>query len=770
MPSYYEILKVSPTAAVAEIHSAYKAQCAQLERLVNHPNAQTINRAQQGLQFLQQVFATLSDTEKRKAYDASLGLIAGLADPQAALKSNTSVPPAPPVVAPSPAPVVEIPVDAWVCPACQTFSPIDSRFCKACGQTLARECPQCDELVETTATFCSVCGFDLKGYMPPLKLHTVLTAVDRKLIDEINKQLEQSTFSNWRSTNLMTPEVTLASQRGLVVSLGMVKKNFSAQFSLSLQCEQPVKVQIASDNVWLAVNQSSLTLEANRKLTTEVTLDTSRLEGGQFYTGVITIAVLGDNPITIKHYVMFGVKKFLGAGDAKDELKFTVPAQLESIVLGTAFVESMIREARQATIDGNPAKSAAAYANVVWALTKLQTDSSEVVAPYTKSTSRITALAQRWHRLAQQLLDNTETSPPGLGWLNWDPQVRWIEPIPFHFLPLWEVERGKCSSSTITSGSSGKILYPLDAELAVDCLTGEPQNAQQALPVLSAGDGGISPHSAAEIASDGDFVVRIDKKHLIATQGKRSLWQSKVGYCQKIIIGQRHVYSYDGSNILTLDRSNGKQVWKAEFNQRTYYTLQIVEVSGILIAMYMSLFSAGNATNDSHYVQHLRWWDADTGNMQKTFFPVGRGKDVGEFKVCYAVSPVGSTTARVVSAYKNHIYDMLIFRGQPTRPEWGTKWVKADACLYQEHTYVSTNNVEAIYLRMLGQHTCLVTDSRQAGIFGTAQTATFFDLQTQRQSSGAVGFPWRFSATTVGGVLILHSKGRESNDTVSAYV
>ena len=76
MPTYYEILKVSPTAAASEIQSAYDAQRAQLERFVNHPNAQTASKARQWLQFLPQVPATLLDPEKRKVYDASIGLVA----------------------------------------------------------------------------------------------------------------------------------------------------------------------------------------------------------------------------------------------------------------------------------------------------------------------------------------------------------------------------------------------------------------------------------------------------------------------------------------------------------------------------------------------------------------------------------------------------------------------------------------------------------------------------------------------------------------------
>ena len=85
MPNYYEILKVAPNATATEIQSAYEAQRAQLEQFLNHPDAETASKAQKGVQFLQQVSVIMLDPEKRKAYDASIGLVSGLADPQATI-------------------------------------------------------------------------------------------------------------------------------------------------------------------------------------------------------------------------------------------------------------------------------------------------------------------------------------------------------------------------------------------------------------------------------------------------------------------------------------------------------------------------------------------------------------------------------------------------------------------------------------------------------------------------------------------------------------
>jgi ribosomal protein L40E len=381
VPTYYEILKVSPTAVAAEIQSACEAQRAQLERFVNHPDAQIANKARQGVQFLQKVFVTLSDAEKRRAYDASIGLVAGLADPHAVPQLEACVPPPTKLAITEPLPklasATNTPVDAWVCPKCQSRNPIGSRRCKDCRQVLAYECPQCDELVENTATFCSVCGFDLKGYTQPLVLKTLLTDIDDKLAAKI-KDYQKKT--SWRG-RLETEEVGIAIWRNFLISLGMVKNDFRTQFSIAVQCEQAIKVHVNSDSTWLSVDRTELTLEANKNHIVRVNLDVGNLERGQVHTGVITFTTVNANPAIAKHYVMLGVKKFLGDSDAKAELASTVPAQLESIFLGPAFVNGMIREARQAAKDNDPLKRAAAYASAVRFLANPRTDPTIVIPP-----------------------------------------------------------------------------------------------------------------------------------------------------------------------------------------------------------------------------------------------------------------------------------------------------------------------------------------------------------------------------------------------------
>ncbi len=772
MLTYYEILKVLPTATTAEIQSAYEAQYAQLERFANHPDAQTVGRARQGLQFLQQVFATLSDTEKRKAYDASMGLLAGLADPQAVPKPSVPVPPA--SVLP-PTPVVEASVDAWVCPACRTHSPIGSRFCKSCGQTLAHECPQCDELVETAATFCSACGFDLNSYTPPLKLHTELVTVDDKLTAQIAQQLEKAALSEWRQANLMTEEVSAAVKRGLVIPLGMVKKAFTAQFSLSVQCEQPVKVQIASDRAWLTVDQSSLSLDAGQTQTVKIKLDAGNLEGGQFYTGSIIITTPGINPTTVKHYVMFGIKKFLGAGGAKNELKSTLPAQLDSIVLGPAYVESMFHEARQAKIDGDIGKSAAAYANAIRFMANPRTDPDIIMSPYRATTPQIAALSQRWHRLVCSLADEVEKSTSDPDLLNWSPQVRWDETISFHLLPLWQIK--KEDPLTSVGDSQGKMLHRLNAEFAADYLTGELLRSH--LPMRTANKISSSYNTVLEKISSGDFIVQKDRQYWIAKMDERQLWKFKETGHSAVVIGQHRVYLYNGSHIVALDKMSGREIWERDFDfgRLVCHNHRFVEVFGVLLTMYITFLSAGSESDDYYYIQHFVWWNAETGTpMGEAQFPIGKGKSTRDFHVCYAVAPLAFQVMRVIVAYESHIYDTVLLGYQATSDisflKWGKNWTKAGACIFEEHPMSSSvGYVKVTHLHMLGKHNCLAILSNP-GVFSEKRYATILDLQIQQGATHLcpVDFWGGCNVSVIGGVLILHPDREDSQNEAYAFV
>jgi hypothetical protein len=162
MPTYYEILQVSPTATVAEIEAAYETQCARVRRLTNHTNPSAANKSRQGLQFLEQIHLTLTDLGRRAAYDASIDLKGSgdsTADSHAGSRS---------VVPSVPSPGQQQPADTWICPQCQATIAIGKRFCNKCGQQLARECPQCGELVRITARFCQACGVNMEEYTPPL--------------------------------------------------------------------------------------------------------------------------------------------------------------------------------------------------------------------------------------------------------------------------------------------------------------------------------------------------------------------------------------------------------------------------------------------------------------------------------------------------------------------------------------------------------------------------------------------------------------------------
>jgi ribosomal protein L40E len=160
MATYYEILKVSSTATVAEIETALDMQYHHWRRLVTHHDPTVVNKANQALQALEQIRATLTDPIKRAAYDAKLGLqgpVGGLADPQAR-GTASPLPPRPAVVPPEPptAPATPVRTDAWICPQCGTTNPVQSRFCKKCGQTLGINCPKCNTIIEATAVFCAV--------------------------------------------------------------------------------------------------------------------------------------------------------------------------------------------------------------------------------------------------------------------------------------------------------------------------------------------------------------------------------------------------------------------------------------------------------------------------------------------------------------------------------------------------------------------------------------------------------------------------------------
>lgn len=116
--------------------------------------------------------------------------VGGLADPGATSEERapSAFPPAVPTPPPratqppSPTPVVIGPpaltpeerVDAWICPRCKMANPLESIFCKGCGQTIGINCPNCQRLIEAIARFCPHCGTNVPLGMRRNELNAAL--------------------------------------------------------------------------------------------------------------------------------------------------------------------------------------------------------------------------------------------------------------------------------------------------------------------------------------------------------------------------------------------------------------------------------------------------------------------------------------------------------------------------------------------------------------------------------------------------------------------
>lgn len=171
MPNYYEILQVVPSATIADIESACEERYHRWRRLVTHHDPETADKAARALRILEQIRTTLTDPVKRAAYDATLDLdatLSGLADPLARRPTSSVPAPAPPPPAPAQTTSSAGPparLDAWICPNCHTASPIGTRFCRHCGNEIARNCPKCDKVIEKTIRFCPECGVEVEAYI-----------------------------------------------------------------------------------------------------------------------------------------------------------------------------------------------------------------------------------------------------------------------------------------------------------------------------------------------------------------------------------------------------------------------------------------------------------------------------------------------------------------------------------------------------------------------------------------------------------------------------
>ena len=236
---------------------------------------------------------------------------------------------------------------------------------------------------------------------------------------------------------------------------------------------------------------------------------------------------------------------------------------------------------------------------------------------------------------------------------------------------------------------------------------------------------GASVHLARNMASDGDFVVEIDGGYLVARQGQHTIWKSKIGGLWvrgTMVMGQQHVYHYDGKNILSLDRQTGQQVWRHVFDPgMPYNPPQFVEVNGYLLAMFISL--ANYPGYGSGTYQNFVWWDTESGRKQETHFLIWGGETASN--VCYAVAPtlpeaakqqheLQSVFARVMFAYQNELYEVLLFDQKIELgflPPWGSskRYKPIGGTFHKGWKYEMLPFGEQIlYLHMFDDYTCLV--------------------------------------------------------------
>jgi len=190
MANYYEMLKVQPTATDKEIETAIDARYNQWRALVTHHDPNVVNQANQAIQLLEQIRATLTDPAKRAVYDEAIGVkgaTTDLVDPTAVMnKSRVTMPPPSPSRLPVPNPTVGATgaagtVNAWVCPKCSVANGIGTRFCKDCGTALGRECPNCGKTIEAIAKFCPDCGVDVAK-----------ATFEKQIAEEKRRQWEES--------------------------------------------------------------------------------------------------------------------------------------------------------------------------------------------------------------------------------------------------------------------------------------------------------------------------------------------------------------------------------------------------------------------------------------------------------------------------------------------------------------------------------------------------------------------------------------------------
>jgi hypothetical protein len=194
MTTYYEMLDLEPTVDNNEIEDAIDDHYHKWRRLVTHHDPKVVNRANEALQTLETIRATLTDPDQRRVYDAAIGVgnpVMGLGDPDAIIAQGGKVA-TPPASCSQKDTKPQKRVDAWVCPKCQTPNTIGLRFCAECGYQIGAECTRCGELVEAAAKFCSACGVNQKEarYEAEMQRQAEVREQVKQLSAKLNKMRE----------------------------------------------------------------------------------------------------------------------------------------------------------------------------------------------------------------------------------------------------------------------------------------------------------------------------------------------------------------------------------------------------------------------------------------------------------------------------------------------------------------------------------------------------------------------------------------------------
>lgn len=171
MPTYYEVLKLEPSASVKAIETAIDDLYDQYRRLVNHHDPEVVEQANRALRHLEDIRLTLTNPEKRAIYDQSLSF-GGLADPAALLQAagagaGITTPPA----VKSAARDSDAEEKPWRCGNCGKVNREGSKRCSNCQNVLARDCPNgCGGVVLIDERYCSNCGVNVEDALGKLQI------------------------------------------------------------------------------------------------------------------------------------------------------------------------------------------------------------------------------------------------------------------------------------------------------------------------------------------------------------------------------------------------------------------------------------------------------------------------------------------------------------------------------------------------------------------------------------------------------------------------